>query len=136
MRKPHNVAACSLLDAPRFPYGDWQAKAKAAPKKHLTGLAKLKHEESVMTTGKDFEQLHGTKAKRQDKKVLDAYFLCRSACVRVAAGEYRRGFAADTWLLRATQAIFFSNPIERKALTLLECTDCKGGRPPRYGMDG
>lgn len=44
-------------------------KAKAAPKKHLTGLAELKHEESIMTTGKDFEQLHGAKAKKQDKKV-------------------------------------------------------------------
>ena len=50
-------------------HGDFQATATAAPKKHLTGLAKLKHEESVMTTGKDFEQLHGTKAKKQDKKV-------------------------------------------------------------------
>jgi len=46
-----------------------KATATAAPKKHLTGLAKLKHEENVMTTGKDFEQLHGTKAKKQDKKI-------------------------------------------------------------------
>ena len=96
MRKPRNVTTCSSFHAPRFPYGDWQAKAKAAPKKHLTGLAKLKHEESIMTTGKDFEQLHGTKAKKQDKKVLDVDFLYRSACVRVAAGEYRCGFAAGT----------------------------------------
>jgi hypothetical protein len=48
---------------------DLQATAKAVPKKHLTGLAKLKHDESYMTTGKDFLKLHGSKAKKQDKKV-------------------------------------------------------------------
>ena len=53
-------------------------KAKAAPKKHLTGLAALKHEESVMTTGKDFEKLHGSKAKKQDKKVLNSFI--RTEC--------------------------------------------------------
>merc|ERR1712216_221417 len=37
---------------------------KTAKAKHLSGIAKIEHDESVMTTGKEFEKFHGTKAKR------------------------------------------------------------------------
>jgi len=30
---------------------------------HLSGLAKIKHDDSVLTTGKEFQKLHGAKAK-------------------------------------------------------------------------
>jgi len=45
-----------------------EKKAKKE-KKHLTGLAKIQHDESYMTTGKDFEKLHGGKAKHFDSKI-------------------------------------------------------------------
>jgi len=42
---------------------------KTAKAKHLSGIAKIEHDESVMTTGKEFEKFHGTKAKKMDKKI-------------------------------------------------------------------
>ena len=38
--------------------------------KHLSGLSKIKHEESFLKTGKDFQKIHGSTAKKLDKKAL------------------------------------------------------------------
>ena len=45
------------------------AQAKKEKHEHLTGLAKIKHDESYLTTGKEFQKLHGHKAKIMDKKI-------------------------------------------------------------------
>merc|ERR1712216_671422 len=42
---------------------------KTAKAKHLSWVAKIEHNESVMTTGKEFEKFHGTKANKMDKKI-------------------------------------------------------------------
>ena len=51
--------ACLCLDA----------QAKKEKKVHLTGLGKIKHDESYLTTGKEFQKLHGHTAKHMDKKI-------------------------------------------------------------------
>jgi len=40
-----------------------QAVKAPTKKVHLSGLAKIKHDDSVLTTGKEFQKLHGAKAK-------------------------------------------------------------------------
>ena len=47
----------------------FDAQAKKEKKVHLTGLAKIKHDESYLTTGKEFQKLHGHTAKHMDKKI-------------------------------------------------------------------
>jgi len=44
-------------------------KAHEEKHEHLTGLAKIKHDESYLTTGKEFAKYHGKKAKKLDRKI-------------------------------------------------------------------
>lgn len=60
------LSPCSFPPAPTPPSHLQKAKKPAA---HLTGLAKIQHDESYLTTGKEFEKLHGKTAKKQDTQI-------------------------------------------------------------------
>jgi hypothetical protein len=65
---PSSLPPSSCLHLSCLPTEPRQVKKFLKVDKHLSGLSKIKHEESFLKTGKDFQKIHGSTAKKLDKK--------------------------------------------------------------------